>query len=53
MLLSRPSARPNADTIAQRAVACIKPLIARAAAIINGTADEAPTQAAIDALFAR
>jgi hypothetical protein len=51
--LVRPSARPNADTIARRAVARTKPLITRAAAIINGTADKAPTQAAIDALFAR
>lgn len=51
--LFRPLARPDADMIAQRAVARTKPLIARAAAIINGTAEEAATQAAIDALFAR
>jgi hypothetical protein len=46
----------TADILAQRAVAWLKPLIARTAAVINGTAtgtaaDRRSTQAAIDALF--
>jgi hypothetical protein len=46
----------TADILAQRAVAWLKPLIARTAAVINGTAtgtaaDRRSTQVAIDALF--
>jgi hypothetical protein len=46
----------TADILAQRAVAWLKPLIARTAAVINGTAtgtaaDRRSTQAAIDAMF--
>jgi hypothetical protein len=51
-------ATPVADELAKRAVAWLKPLIARTAAVINGTAtginaDRHCTQAAIDTLFAR
>ena len=48
-------ATPAADALAQRAVAWVKPLIARTAAVINGArvADDGGTQAAIDALFDR
>jgi hypothetical protein len=50
-------ASPDADALAKRAVAWLKPLVARAAAIINGTNSRAAaianTQAAIDALFDR
>ena len=46
---------PEAKSIARRAAARARPLIARAASVINGSnADgDAPTQAAVDALFAR
>ena len=49
---------PHADLLAQRAVAWLKPLIARTAAVINGTAtgtaaDSRGAQAEIDALFDR
>ncbi len=47
---------PAGDALAQRAVAWVKPLIARAAAVINGTnivLDGSGTQAAVDALFDR
>jgi hypothetical protein len=49
---------PDADLLAQRAVAWLKPLIARTAAVINGTAtgtatDSHSAQAEIDALFNR
>jgi hypothetical protein len=48
-------ASPDAEVLAQRAVAWLKPLIARTAAVINGTsaraADNVGTQAAVDALF--
>ncbi len=47
----------TADAFAQRSVAWLKPLVARAAAVINGTAhgvpDWAGPQAAIDSLFNR
>jgi hypothetical protein len=48
---------PAAEALAQRAVAWLKPLIARAASVINGAAHvatgrQAP-QAAIDAIFGR
>ena len=45
----------DVETLAQRAASWTKPLIARAAGIINGSsaAGDRPTQAAIDALFAR
>jgi hypothetical protein len=51
-------ATPEAHELAQRAVAWLKPLIARTAAVINGapatgTADRRGTQAAIDAMFER
>jgi hypothetical protein len=50
-------ASPDAEVLAQRAVAWLKPLIARTATVINGTgtraANNAETQAAIDALFDR
>jgi hypothetical protein len=50
-------ASPDADSLAKRAVAWLKPLVARAAAVINGSAAVATTgmgtQAAIDALFDR
>jgi hypothetical protein len=49
-------ASPDAEGLARRAVAWLKPLVARAAAVINGTAAAATgieTQAAIDALFDR
>src|SRR5688572_27177882 len=50
-------ASPDAEGLAQRAVAWLKPLVARAAAVINGTtivaATGMETQAAIDALFDR
>jgi hypothetical protein len=48
--------RPAGDALAQRAVAWVKPLIARAAAVINGTnivPGGSGTQAAVDALFER
>jgi hypothetical protein len=49
---------PDADILAQRAVAWLKPLIARTAAVINGTAtgtaaDTRDVQAAVDAIFQR
>jgi len=47
---------PDGEALAQRAVAWLKPLIARAAAITNGTRtghDGDGTQAAIDARFDR
>jgi hypothetical protein len=46
---------PDAETLAQRAAAWTKPLIARAAGIINGSsaAPREATQATVDALFAR
>ena len=47
---------PAGDALAQRAMAWVKPLIARAAAVINGTKappDGGGTQAAVDALFER
>ena len=49
---------PIADELAARAVAWLKPLIARTAAVINGaaagpSADRHCTQAAIDTLFGR
>ena len=49
---------PDADLLAQRAVAWLTPLIARTATVINGTttgtaADSRSAQAEIDALFAR
>jgi hypothetical protein len=46
---------PDAESIARHTVARTTPLIARAAGIINGStaAGDAPTQAAIDALFSR
>ncbi len=51
-------AAPVAGELATRAVAWLKPLIARTAAVINGTAigtdrDRYCTQAAIDTLFGR
>jgi hypothetical protein len=50
-------ASPDAEVLAQRAVAWLKPLIARTAAVINGTstraADNSRTQAAVDALLGR
>jgi hypothetical protein len=44
---------PDAEALAQRAAAWIKPLIARTAGIINGAgpANRTPTQAAVDALL--
>jgi hypothetical protein len=51
---------PIAEALTQRAVAWLKPLIARAGAVINGTATAAagekcrlPPQASIDAIFDR
>ena len=46
---------PDAEVLAQRAVAWLKPLIGRAAAVINGAGGDASrtTQAAVDALFDR
>lgn len=54
----RDLAAPDAAVLAQRALARLNPLIARATALINGTptgtgADSKNTQAAIDALFDR
>ena len=48
-------AAPDGAALALRAAAWVKPLIARAAAIINGTrpAGAGGTQAAVDALFER
>lgn len=51
-------ATPAADALAQRALHWLKPLIARTAAVINGTTTKEPErtgspQAAIDAIFAR
>ena len=49
-------ASPHSEALAQRAVAWLKPLVARTAAIINGTATGARAkgaQAAVDALFDR
>jgi hypothetical protein len=46
---------PDAESIARRTVARTKPLIARAARVINGSsaASDAPAQATVDALFSR
>jgi hypothetical protein len=49
-------ATPDAQALAHRAVGWVKPLIARTAAVINGTrvvAEGSETQAAVDALFNR
>ena len=49
-------ASPHAEALAQRAAAWLKPLIARTAAVINGTASNTGSkgaQAAVDALFNR
>jgi hypothetical protein len=49
-------ASPDAEVLARRAVAWLKPLVARAAAVINGptaAATSVETQAAVDALFDR
>ena len=51
-------ATPAADALAQRGLRWLKPLIARIAAVINGTKTKHPErtgspQAAIDAIFAR
>jgi len=52
------AATPKAQALAQRTVSGLKPLISRAAAVINGTAPALrssmrPPQTAIDALFDR
>jgi len=45
---------PDTEVLVQRAVNWLKPLIARAASIINGAGEtRGTTQAAIDSLFAR
>jgi hypothetical protein len=53
-VLGRPPAA-LVEELARRAVALSKPLIARAASIINGTTTgaETPPQSAVDALFSR
>jgi hypothetical protein len=54
LLLSRRAHPETATVSTQRTIAMLKPLIARMAAIINGTeADQAGPQAAVDALLIR
>lgn len=55
-LVLRHNGTPEAEAVARRAVERVRPLIARAAAIINGAAldvsDRRGPQTAIDAMFA-
>ncbi len=53
VFLGRPLG-PDTEALAQRAVSWLKPLVARAASVINGAGEiSGTTQAAIDALFDR
>ncbi len=46
-------AGPDTELLTQRALGWLRPLAARAAAIINGSRECGETQAAVDALFSR